>query len=92
MIIIYTIIALNIFGFLIMGYDKGLAKFHGRRIPERILFLIAAVGGAVGVYGGMKLFHHKTKHPTFVYGIPLLIGLNFGLFLMLDKYKKVFSL
>lgn len=58
---------------LVFGYDKGCAKRGKWRVPERTLFLLAALGGAPGAYAGMLLFRHKTKHWKFRMGIPVLI-------------------
>lgn len=75
-LLISIIIAVNLFGFLLMGYDKQKAQNKGWRVPELNLFMLAFVGGALGVFLGMRVFRHKTKHYSFMIGIPLLIGLN----------------
>ena len=54
--------------FLLMGRDKGLAQRGARRVPEKRLFLLAALGGAIGGLAGMYVFHHKTKHASFILG------------------------
>ena len=36
----------------------------------RTLILLAAVGGSIGAYAGMRVFHHKTRHNKFKYGVP----------------------
>ena len=54
--------------FLMMGRDKGLAQRGARRVPEKRLFLLAALGGAIGGLAGMYVFHHKTKHLSFILG------------------------
>ena len=58
--------------FAAMGDDKRRAIRKLRRIPEARLFLLAALGGALGGCCGMFLFRHKTRHWTFVLGFPLL--------------------
>ena len=68
--LIYFII-INIVGFLAMGIDKAKAKAKAWRIPEKTLLTIAVLGGAIGVWLGMELFRHKTKHWYFKYGVPL---------------------
>jgi len=74
---IYNIlIAINILGFILMGYDKLKAKNRGWRIPELNLFIVAFLGGAAGIFLGMQLFRHKTKHYSYMLGIPLLFCLN----------------
>lgn len=55
-----------------MGIDKFAAKAGKRRIPERALFTLAALGGALGGTVGMYSFRHKTKHASFVIGFPIL--------------------
>ncbi|MCR5663441.1 MAG: DUF1294 domain-containing protein [Oscillospiraceae bacterium] len=55
-----------------MGFDKARAKKGGCRVPEKTLFLLAALGGAPGGVLGMRAFRHKTKHRAFTIGFPLL--------------------
>ena len=62
--------------FMAMGIDKLKARAKKWRIPERTLFLLAAMGGALGGIFGMLAFRHKTKHKSFVIGMPLLLLLN----------------
>lgn len=73
--VIYLVIV-NIVGLAIMGIDKQKAKRHSWRISEKTLFVIALVGGSIGVKGGMQLFRHKTHHKQFVYGVPAIIILQ----------------
>ena len=72
-----TIIAifalLNVVAFCLYGIDKYRAIGGKWRIPEKVLLLLAAVGGSIGAYFGMQLFHHKTLKPRFSVGIPLMI-------------------
>jgi len=69
-------IAINFSGFILMGYDKLMAKHKGPRISEIEIFMVALIGGAAGILIGMKYFKHKTKHFSFKIGIPLLIVLQ----------------
>lgn len=83
MILIYLLL-MNIAGFVMMGLDKRFSKIQGkRRIPERTLLTTAFIGGALGSYLGMKLFHHKTLHNKFRYGIPAIIAVHILLALFL---------
>ena len=66
-------LVINLVGFVVMGMDKARARRRAWRMPERILFFVAAVGGAAGAWLGMYVFHHKTKHWYFVIGMPLLL-------------------
>ena len=72
-IMIY-LVAASLFGFILMGADKRKAVQHKWRIPEKSLFLIALAGGSVGVLLGMVVFRHKTKHLSFLLGIPMIIA------------------
>ena len=66
------LLAVNLAGLLLCGVDKRRAKRKRWRIPERSFFLTALLGGGPGVWAGMYLFRHKTKHWCFVWGIPLI--------------------
>ena len=81
---------INLATFCAFGLDKWKAKRKAkketvRRVPEKTLFLLAALGGSVGALLGMRAFHHKTLHKTFRFGIPLILALQiilpFGLWL-----------
>ena len=62
--------------FLVMGSDKRRAKRGARRVPEARLFLLALLGGGVGGLLGMYVFRHKTRHPQFVIGFPLIAAVQ----------------
>lgn len=63
----------NMASFLLMGEDKRRARRGAWRIPERTLFLSAALFGGLGGVLGMHIFHHKTKHLRFRLGFPALL-------------------
>lgn len=63
---------MNLAGLFLMKADKGKARRHARRIPERTLFYVSLLGGSAGTWAGMYLFRHKTKHLSFVIGMPLI--------------------
>ncbi|WP_138496465.1 DUF1294 domain-containing protein [Paenibacillus pinistramenti] len=67
---------INLISYLIMSDDKRRARERKERIPERTLFLLAVMGGALGVLVAMYAKRHKTRHSSFVVGIPLLLFLN----------------
>lgn len=67
---------INIIGFFSMGIDKYKAVHHKWRIPEKTLFIIALMGGSAGSIAGMQLFRHKTKHPSFFIGMPVILILQ----------------
>lgn len=70
------LLLINLYSFVIMGLDKRRARTNAWRVPEKKLFILAIIGGAIGIYSGMKYFRHKTKHWLFVYLIPVLIIAN----------------
>ena len=72
-LLIADLIVVNIVAFCQMGADKARAKSGKRRIREKVLFLTAAIGGSVGANLGMAAFRHKTKHPSFIIGMPLIL-------------------
>jgi uncharacterized membrane protein YsdA (DUF1294 family) len=74
------IIVINIAAFIIMGIDKNKARRNKRRISEKSIFTAAIIGGALGVYLGMRFFHHKTKHLKFTLGIPVVVIINMVMF------------
>ena len=59
-----------------MGIDKRKAVKHAFRIPESTLFIVALIGGSLGSLLGMYVFHHKTRHWYFVYGMPAILLLQ----------------
>ncbi len=69
---IYLII-INLVAFIASGLDKKAAINHKRRVREKNLWMLAVIGGSVGLYLSMKVFRHKTKHWHFKYGVPVLI-------------------
>ena len=71
--IIYYLIIINIVTFLVYGIDKLKAKKALWRIREASLLMLAILGGSIGAWLGMKVWHHKTLHKKFRYGIPAII-------------------
>ncbi|WP_249870909.1 DUF1294 domain-containing protein [Oceanobacillus saliphilus] len=74
--IILYFIGVNIVGFVLMYIDKQKAIKQKYRIPERTFWALAVLGSSIGTYIGMNTFRHKTKHTSFVIGMPLLIVVN----------------
>mgnify|MGYP000024131947 CR=1 len=72
-ILLGWIAVLSVVTFIVCGIDKFAAQRQNRRVPEKVLFLLAAAGGSIGLYLGMFTFRHKTKHWYFVVGVPAII-------------------
>ena len=75
--LIYWYLAIiNIVVLVVYGGDKLFAKLGSWRVPEKILLLLAFLGGSVGAMAGMAIFRHKTLHLKFRYGVPLILILQ----------------
>ena len=74
-LIIY-LAAINVVTFIVYGIDKHKAKKQRWRVSENTLLLLAVLGGSIGAWVGMKVWHHKTRHKKFKYGIPAIIILQ----------------
>ena len=75
------LVLINLVTFFVFGLDKLKAKRKVnkesvRRVPEKTLFLLAAMGGSIGALLGMKVWHHKTLHRSFRIGIPAILVLQ----------------
>lgn len=81
--ILYYLALINVITFLMYGIDKLKAKKGRWRIPEATLLLFAIMGGSIGTWLGIKVWHHKTMHKKFKYGIPIILALQVGIFLYL---------
>ena len=73
------LLAINIATFFLYGIDKYKAKKGRWRISEATLLLMAVIGGSIGAWVGMRIWHHKTMHKKFKYGIPLIIIMQVAL-------------
>lgn len=78
-ILLVYLVLVNAAGLLFMFVDKQKARRGQWRIPEATLMLTAAIGGSAGSLLGMYLFRHKTRHPKFTVGIPLILALQVAL-------------
>ena len=72
-------VSVNLIGFAFMGIDKYKAKKRAFRIPEATLFIIEIIGGSIGSLLGMYAFRHKTRHRSFVYGMPFILLVQLAL-------------
>ncbi len=72
-VLLVWLAAINLVTFAVYGIDKAKAKRGAWRVPEKTLFLLPLLGGSLGALLGMRVFHHKTKHWYFVWGIPLIL-------------------
>ncbi|WP_288510387.1 DUF1294 domain-containing protein [uncultured Prevotellamassilia sp.] len=73
------LLAINAVTFIVYGIDKYKAKKAKWRISEATLLLLAVLGGSVGAWVGIKVWHHKTMHKKFKYGIPAILLIQIAL-------------
>ena len=87
----YYLLAINAVAFIVYGIDKYKAKKAKWRISEATLLLLAVLGGSIGAWMGMKVWHHKTMHKKFKYGIPaiLLIQIALMTYLHVNLWKQI---
>ena len=83
--IIYILIGINVLTFFVYGWDKWKAKQGKWRISEATLLVLAVVGGTIGALLGMQVWHHKTMHLKFKYGLPLILLAQIALIALVIK-------
>ena len=75
-ILLAYLILINAIAFLLMLIDKQKARRGAWRIPEATLMGTAILGGSIGAIAGMRMFRHKTKHPKFYIGLPVILTIQ----------------
>ena len=85
---LFFLYALSLLTFALYAWDKHLAVYEKKRIPEFVLLLFAFLGGAFGALCAMVLFRHKTIHRSFLICVPIFLSLQ----LTLDIIYRVFVL
>ena len=71
----YYLLAINVVAFIVYGIDK----YKVKKAKWRTLLLLTVAGGSVGAWMGMKVWHHKTMHKKFKYGIPAILLIQIAL-------------
>ena len=103
-IVIVYLVIINVVTFFMYGIDKWKAKKSKQRIRETALLGLAVLGGSIGAWLGMKVWHHKTQHKggnrdidnivggyQFKYGVPAIIIVQLALivyFIISKQYEK----
>ena len=72
-VLLIYLAVINLLTFIVYGADKRRARKGKWRVPEKTLFLLPLLGGSIGALLGMRVFHHKTKHWYFVWGVPAIL-------------------
>ena len=73
------IVVINLVSFMMFGIDKYKARRGQWRISEATLLAMAAIGGSIGAWMGMKVWYHKTLHSKFRYGVPIMLLVHIAL-------------
>lgn len=84
-LILICLVAINVVTFFLYGIDKWKAQHSMWRIPEATLLGFAVIGGSIGAYLGMRVWHHKTMHKKFQIGIPLIILAQIALIIWITR-------
>ena len=87
-LIIYLII-INLISAVVTVWDKRSAELGRRRVSERSLFILAALGGAPLMYLTMLTISHKTRKARFMLGIPLIFLAELAAFLVMRYVFKI---
>ena len=82
------IAVISLISIIVCIYDKKISKRNDvrLRIPEKSLFIWSAVGGSLAMYITMRLIRHKTKHVSFMVGIPVIFILQVALIVALAYF------
>ena len=82
------IAVISLISIVVCIYDKKISKRNNvkLRIPEKTLFIWSALGGSLAMYITMKLIRHKTKHLSFMIGIPVIFILQVALIVALAYF------
>ncbi len=82
---LYYLLVINILTFAVYGIDKRKAKQGSWRISEATLLMLAVMGGTIGALLGMQVWHHKTMHLKFKYGLPLILLAQIALMYLISE-------
>ena len=85
-IVLIYLAVINVVTFFMFGVDKWKAKKSKWRIREASLLTLAVLGGSIGAWLGMKVWHHKTQHKKFKYGVPLILIAQIALSYLIIQY------
>ena len=83
--LLYYLIVINILTFAVYGIDKWKARQGSWRISEATLLMLAVIGGTIGALLGMQVWHHKTMHLKFKYGLPLILLAQIALIYLISE-------
>lgn len=85
-IVLIYLAVVSLFSSVLTILDKYFAVSKKRRIPEKVLFAAAFLGGAFAEYAVMKMIRHKTLHKKFMIGLPLIFSIHIIIIVILELY------
>lgn len=89
-VLFYLFLFLNLIAFILIGYDKYLAKKHKSRISENTLLTFVLIGGTIGSGIAMLIFRHKTAKRRYLLRFWVLVLIQIALIFKLF-YLDCFS-
>jgi uncharacterized membrane protein YsdA (DUF1294 family) len=82
-----VLISINIITFAVYNIDKGKARWGKRRVPEKILWTLAILGGSPGALLAMHMFRHKTQKISFQAILSIILALQLLLFYIVFRNR-----
>lgn len=70
------LLGINLSALIFMAFDKSLARKQQFRVPEKLIFVWALIGGSVGIFLGSQIFKHKTRKPSFNFVLLLIFAIQ----------------
>ncbi len=87
-LVAFGLSAVNLATFLVFAFDKRQARTGGRRIPERTLLIMAAIGGSPGALAAQQILRHKTRKQPFGARLASIVAVQaVGLALILSRLQ-----
>lgn len=81
---------ISLISVIVTVYDKWAAKRRpSGRIRESSLIALSVVGGSAAMLLTMLLIRHKTRHPKFMIGIPLILIIQAALIYVFANYMSI---
>lgn len=59
------LIAINLVGAYLFGFDQAISSTRTRRVPEVILLALTLLGGSIGAVLARLIFRHRTRATSF---------------------------
>ncbi len=77
------LLAVNVLAAFLFRIDKERAIAGKWRISERLLLLVALLGGSIGAKYAQRRFRHKTRKQPFAFALDAIVGVQVAAVLLL---------